>query len=89
MNRKQLYNEITSLGLQNEVKSRYGKNYTQCSNEALKKLVDEIHKEMDEISNPKGICAEQVVYNRLIALVEILAKKKILLKSEVDTIMNA
>lgn len=89
MNRKQLYNEITSLGLQNEVKSRYGKSYTQCSNETLQKLVDEIHKEMDEISNPKGIYAEQVVYNRLIALVEILAKKKILLKSEVDTIMNA
>ena len=89
MNRKQLYNEITSLGLQNEVKSRYGKNYTQCSNGALQKLVDEIHKVMDEISNPKGISVEQVVYNRLIALVEILAKKKILLKSEVDTIMNA
>ena len=89
MNRKQLYNEITSLGLQEEVKSRYGKNYTQCSNEALQKLVDEIHKEMDEISNPKGICVEQVAYNSLIALVKILAKKKILLKSEVDTIMNA
>lgn len=89
MNRKQLYNEITSLGLQKEVKSRYGKNYTQCSNEDLQKLVDEIHKVMDEISNLKGISVEQVVYNRLIALVEILAKKKILLKSEVDTIMNA
>ena len=82
MNRKQLYNEITSLGLQNEVKSRYGKNYTQCSNEALKKLVDEIHETYVE-------SVEQVAYNSLIALVKILAKKKILLKSEVDTIMNA
>lgn len=82
MNRKQLYNEITSLGLQNEVKSRYGKNYTQCSNEALQKLVDEIHETYVE-------SVEQVVYNRLIALVKILAKKKILLKSEVDAIMNA
>lgn len=82
MNRKQLYNEITSLGLQNEVKSRYGKNYTQCSNEALQKLVDEIHETYVE-------SVEQVAYNSLIALVKILAKKKILLKSEVDAIMNA
>ena len=82
MNRKQLYNEITSLGLQNEVKSRYGKNYTQCSNETLQKLVDEIHETYVE-------SVEQVAYNSLIALVKILAKKKILLKSEVDAIMNA
>lgn len=89
MNRKQLYNEITSLGLQEEVKSRYGKNYTQCSNEILQKLVDEVHRGLDEISSPKGRGVEQEVYNSLTALVEILAKKKILLKSEVDIIMNA
>lgn len=80
MNRKQLYNEITSLGLQDEVKSRYGKNYTQCSNEALQKLVDEVH---------KGMNAAHTGCNSLNKLVEILAKKKILLKSEVTAIMNA
>ena len=82
MNRKQLYNEITSLGLQEEVKSRYGKNYTQCSNENLQKLVDEVHKGLNETHARN----QQHHFNRLI---EILAKKKILLKSEVSAIMNA
>lgn len=88
MDRKQLYNEITSLGLQMEVKSRYGKNYTQCSNEALQKLVDEVHKGLKEASKPKGRSVAQVGYNSLVTLVEILAKKKILLKSEVNSIMS-
>lgn len=79
MNRKQLYNEITSLGLQEEVKSRYGKNYTQCSNENLQKLVDEVHMNIPT----------EVGESSFKKLVEILAKKKILLKSEVDAIMNA
>lgn len=81
MNRKQLYNEITSLGLQEEVKSRYGKNYTLCSNENLQKLVDEVYKSLNETHS--GISN---LFNKL---VEILAKKKILLKSEVSVIMNA
>lgn len=89
MNRKQLYNEITSLGLQEEVKSKYGKNYTQCSNETLQKLVDEVHKGLEEASKPKGRSVAQVGYNSLVALVEILAKKKILLKSEVNAIINS
>lgn len=81
MNRKQLYNEITSLGLQEEVKSRYGKNYTMCSNADLQKLVDKVHKGLNETHAGTS--------NSFNKLVEILAKKKILLKSEVNAIMNA
>ncbi len=85
MNRKQLYNEITSLGLQEEVKSRYGKNYTQCSNADLQKVVDEVHAGLDKLhSGGFG-----VNYGSICKLVDILAKKKILLKSEVEAIMNA
>lgn len=79
MNRKQLYNEITSLGLQEEVKARYGKNYTQCTNEQLSAVVTEVHKSMPI----------KVGQNSFQKLVDILAKKKILLKSEVKAIMNA
>lgn len=79
MNRKQLYNEITSLGLQEEVKSRYGKNYTQCTNEQLKAVVVDVHKSMPTEVGPSSFQK----------LVDILAKKKILLKSEVEAIMNA
>lgn len=79
MNRKQLYNEITSLGLQEEVKSRYGKNYTQCSNEQLNAIIVDVHNSM---STEIDSCSFK-------KLVDILAKKKILLKSEVNAIMNA
>lgn len=78
MDRKQLYNEIISLGLQDEVKSTYGKNYTNCNNAQLQDVIDNVCK---STPSKTGICAFQ-------KLVEILAKKKILLKSEVNTIMN-
>lgn len=80
MNRKQLYNEITSLRLQEEVKSRYGKNYTQCTNVQLDAVVTVAKKGLDE--SPK-------CYGKVNKLVEILAKKKILLQSEVDAIMKS
>lgn len=79
MNRKQLYNKITSLGLQEEVKARYGRNYTQCTNEQLGAVVTEVHKSMPTEVGPSSFQK----------LVDILAKKKILLKSEVSAIMNA
>lgn len=85
MNRKQLYNEITSLGLQEEVKSKYGKNYTMCSNADLQKVIDEVHKGLDKLH--KG--GFGVNCGSICKLVDILAKKKILLKSEVEAIMNA
>lgn len=75
MNRKELYREITSLKLQYEVKAKYGKNYTQCTNEQLKAVVD------SATSGTDCDCA----FKRL---VNILAMKKILLKSEVDAIMK-
>lgn len=81
MNRKQLYNEIASLGLKEEIKARYGKNYTQCTNEQLKAVVDNASAGLEPVG-ARGC----VHFNKL---VEILAKKKILLKSEVETIMKA
>ena len=83
MNRKQLYNEIASLGLQGEVKARYGKNYTNCTTAQLQTIVDEAHKALDSVREPNRVRAG---FSKLI---DILAKKKILLKSEVDAIMNA
>ncbi len=87
MNRKQLYNEIVNLHLQNEVKTRYGKNYTNCTTVELERLVSEVH------SNLKLKCVgskygdstdhKDSAIKRLVA---ILAKKNILLKSEIETI---
>lgn len=81
MNRKQLYNEITSLGLQEEVKVRYSKNYTQCTNEQLKAAIDSAIAGLEPVGARGSSAFDK--------LVEILAKKKILLKSEVSAIMNA
>lgn len=81
MNRKQLYNYITSLKLQDEVKSRYGKNYTQCTNEQLENVIDAAVAGMEPVEARSNAPFDK--------LVDILAKKKILLKSEVDAIMKA
>ena len=75
MNRKQLYEEIKNLNLQEEVKAAYGDNYTRCTNEQLECIVKKAH----EALNPN--CSFE-------KLVNILAKKNILLKSEVKEIMK-
>ena len=80
MNRKELYNEIKSLGLQDEVKAVTGDNYTRASNEQLKTIID---------NAVEGLKCSNVNNSALNKLVEILAKKKILLKSEVNAIINS
>lgn len=81
MNRKELYNEIKSLGLQDEVKAVTGDNYTRASNEQLKTIID------NAVAGLK--CNSNVNNSAFNKLVEILAKKKILLKSEVNAIINS
>ena len=80
MSRKELYNEIKSLGLQDEVKAVTGDNYTRASNEQLKTIID---------NAVEGLKCSNVNNSALNKLVEILAKKKILLKSEVNAIINS
>ncbi len=80
MNRKQLFNDVTSLKLQDEVKKRYGKDYTHCTNVQLKEVIDNAVAGLE----PVGVRGH-APFDKL---VDILAKKKILLKSEVDTIMK-
>lgn len=81
MNRKQLYNEIKNLGLQDEVKAVTGDNYTRATNEQLKAIIDKAVAGL-KLTNVKNSSA----FDKLI---EILTKKRILLKSEVNVIMNA
>lgn len=80
MDRKQLYNEITSSNLQEEVKAVYGRNYTQCSNEQLKAIINKAATRLKSVKVKNNLAFDK--------LVAILAKKKILLKSEVEAIMN-
>lgn len=94
MTRKELYNHITSLGLQDEVKAQCGKNYTMCSNVQLEKIVTGALKGLKAATKPAKKAKsdkpkEHTSCGGFNKLVEVLAKKKILLKSEVDAIMNA
>lgn len=79
MTRKELYDQITSLKLQDEVRACFGKNYTNCSNIQLETLITEVITSMAT----KGCGADCA----LTKLVNILEKKRILLKSEVKEIL--
>lgn len=79
MDRTQLYNEINTLKLKEKAKTTYGKSYTNCSNAELETLIANETKELNQCCNP-SCCFDK--------LIEVLSKKKILLKSEVEYIMK-
>ena len=79
MTRKELYDQITSLQLKDEVKARFGKHYTNCSNAQLESLITDVLNSM-----PSKPCKVEDVLFKLIAVLE---KKRILLKSEVKEIL--
>lgn len=102
MTRKELYNEIVSLGLQEEVKKQWGDNYTRCPNDFLEKVINSATK---AFKTPKNCKCKRVIpivntvdyldaMNCTIAatqgsfdiLIGILKKKHILLDSEIDMI---
>lgn len=94
MDRKELYKQITSLNLQDEVKTTYGKNYTQCTNAQLATVVSEATKVLEEATKPstskkKGSIPTEVGPSSFQKLVKVLRRKRILLDSEVDEIMGA
>ena len=76
MDRKTLYFKIAELGLKDECVKRFGKNYTQVSNVELEKLIIECETSLKTNTSCKNC-------DKLNKLINILAKKHILLKSEV------
>lgn len=79
-NRKELYVEIKKLQLENEVKELFGRNFTQVSSAALNDVITNKTAKKPEKETKK--------ITRLDKLVEVLGKKRILLKSELDYILN-
>ena len=80
MDRKQIYNEIRSLDLQEEVVKTFGKNYTQCSNVDLLSIINSVKNSIEEVKNKSCFCA----FDKLIEI----QRKRILLNSEVEEIMS-
>ena len=87
MNRKELYAKVKELNLQEEIKNKYGDNYTRVCNAGLEAI---IAKHTTKLSKPsrssaKGV-TESCVKCKCDKLIEVLKKKHILLNSEVTYI---
>ena len=86
MNRKELYLEINSLGLRDEIKAIFNKNYTNVSSKDLESVVVKAKKALNPV---KYVIPKTVLLNKILQrLVEVLSKKNILLKSEVNYILH-
>lgn len=94
MNRKELYNKVVELNLQEEVKKVCGRNYTQASNSVLEEVVNkaEVVKVMTEVGatafNGSTEIKEVGIADKFEKLIKILSHKRILLGSEVKSIME-
>lgn len=81
MDRKELYKIIKNNNLEEKIKKEFGRNFTQVSSKDLEKVVVTV--KVTEVHKPvKPNC------DMTKKLVEVLQKKRILLKSEVDYILG-
>lgn len=88
MNRKEIYAKIKEYNLAGVIKDTLKENYTRVSNTTLESFISK-HVSLHG-KKPKVIKNEEMVSSEktpLAKLVEVLHKKHILLKSEVDYIL--
>lgn len=83
MNRKDIYNKIKELKLEEEVKKVYGRNYTMVSSELLEVLIKKHNPKTTSSSTKEDVITKS---SKLDKLIEVLSKKRILLKSEIEYI---
>lgn len=94
MNRKELYDKVVELNLQEEVKKVCGRNYTQASNSVLEEVIRkaEAAKVMTEVATTTFNCPPEAekkdIESKFEKLIKILSHKRILLNSEVKSIME-
>ena len=80
MSRKELYAKVKELNLQEEIKKKYGDNYTRVGNTELEAIIAKHTTKTQVIGVARGGCNKKCKCNKLI---EVLKKKHILLDSEV------
>lgn len=85
MNRKELYEKVKELNLQEEIKKKYGNNYTRVSNSELEATIT---KYTIKTPTTKGVKNSRDKECRCDKLIEVLKKKHILLDSEVAYIYS-
>ncbi len=80
MSRKELYAKVKELNLQEEIKKKYGDNYTRVGNTELEAIITKHTAEAPTTGGVKSGCGKGCKCDKLI---EVLKKKHILLGSEV------
>ena len=80
MSRKELYAKVKGLNLQEEIKKKYGDNYTRVGNTELEAIIAKHTAEAPTTGGVKSGCGKGCKCDKLI---EVLKKKHILLGSEV------
>lgn len=81
MDRKELYKKIKNYNLEETVKTKFGRNFTQVSSKDLEKIVAK--------AEDANVCMSvEQDCNMTRKLVEVLQKKHILLASEVYYILG-
>lgn len=80
MSRKELYAKVKELNLQEEIKKKYGDNYTRVGNTKLEAIIAKHIAKTPTTEGVKGGCGKSCKCDKLI---EVLKKKHILLGSEV------
>lgn len=85
MDRKELYKIIKDNDLAEEIKKKYGDNYTRVSSKNLNEFIIEWAKSVNACAEACN-CASEVKENALIKLLSILAAKGIIIPEEAEMV---
>ena len=93
MERKEAYEQIKKLGLQEECKKKYGKNFTQCKTNELEAVINAAKvkvgtKVKTTKAAPKTVTKTEESKDSFYKLLAILRKRHILLESDFKEILG-
>ena len=100
MERKEAYEQIKKLGLQEKCKVQFGKNFTQCKTNELEYIIDQFNKTKIKVvtevetevkpvkATTKATAKTEEPNNSFYKLLAILRKRHILLESDVKEILG-
>ena len=100
MDRKEAYEQIKKLNLQEECKKKYGKNFTQCKTNELEYIIDSFNKNkvkaVTEVATEvkptkattKATAKAEEPKDSFYKLLAILRRRHILLESDIKNILE-
>lgn len=100
MERKEAYEQIKKLGLQEKCKVQFGKNFTQCKTNELEYIIDSFNKnkvkDVTEVgtevkptkATTKATAKTEEPKDSFYKLLAILRKRHILLESDIKNILE-